>query len=387
MDSDNTSSMDTANETQEQNTNIDNTQHREEAETLESFDRALGAAYPPDPDDLILYPELDDDGQSERGYAGDETLDHGLSAAEPIFPGGVLPAMPGVPQASLPLPPVLAMTGAPLFSASAFIQPGPTAGVPETHQFSSKDLPPTPAMVALLVTDERLHDFWKRADQAQKDVNTRINSLPIARTLLDQIQCARNEILAGREYIEEAERALNEVEYRILLSERVARWSYSIGGGLAIYEILLFVFAILGLLFAAPWLLNYVQVQAAGPASPTWPTEQWAHDIVLVFNSMMWGVLGGVTGALYALWIHIAREQDFDKQYTMWYLLSPVGGLVVGAFIFLVVRLGIFSLTAGQETSITSPLILYALAWLAGFQQNVVYDLVKSFLKIFKVET
>lgn len=354
---------------------------KEDAETRATLDDGMGAAYPPLPDENSLYPEPGQDVQVEEA----ESEDKGLSAYFPVFREGELPPLPDEPLSQLPLPSTDSTRGAPLFSPAAYVEPGPTVGL-SSPVHVSKDHPSSMEMIELLITNERVGDMWQRTHKAQQEVNSKINSLAIARGLLDQIQCARNEILAGKDHIEEAERALNEVEYRIELSERVAKWSYSIGSALVLYEIVWFALAIVGMLLASPWLFNFVQVQGVGPASPTWPAEQWAEDIVLVFNSMMWGVLGGVTGALYALWIHISRDQDFDKQYSMWYILSPIGGFVVGAFVFLVVRLGVFSLTAGQEATITSPLVLYALAWLSGYQQNVVYDLVKRILGLFRVD-
>ena len=41
---------------------------------------------------------------------------------------------------------------------------------------------------------------------------------------------------------------------------------------------------------------------------------------------------------------------------------------------------------SGPDQEITSPLIIYLLAWLAGYQQNVFTSLVKRMLKVFQVE-
>ena len=39
---------------------------------------------------------------------------------------------------------------------------------------------------------------------------------------------------------------------------------------------------------------------------------------------MIWGGLRGEVGALHALWRHVARDEGFDKQFTLWYITSPI---------------------------------------------------------------
>jgi hypothetical protein len=67
----------------------------------------------------------------------------------------------------------------------------------------------------------------------------------------------------------------------------------------------------------------------------------------------------------------------------MWYIASPIVGYGVGAVIFLIIRAGLLSLTGPGD--ISSPTIMYILAWLGGYQQNVFTDLLKRILKLFEV--
>jgi hypothetical protein len=108
-------------------------------------------------------------------------------------------------------------------------------------------------------------------------------------------------------------------------------------------------------------------------------------EIVYLLGSMVWGGLGGVIGAWLSLIRHISKDQDFDRQHTMWYINSPVMGIGVGAVIYLILRAGLLSIT-GPNQDITSPLIIYLLAWLAGYQQNVFTGIVKRMLKVFEIE-
>jgi hypothetical protein len=97
----------------------------------------------------------------------------------------------------------------------------------------------------------------------------------------------------------------------------------------------------------------------------------------------MWGGIGGVIGAMISLVKHIAIDQDFDRQHMMWYIASPIVGYGVGAVIFIIIRAGLLSLTGPGD--ISSPFIMYVMAWLGGYQQNVFTNLLKRILKLFQV--
>jgi hypothetical protein len=106
-------------------------------------------------------------------------------------------------------------------------------------------------------------------------------------------------------------------------------------------------------------------------------------DLVYLVGCMMWGGIGGVTGALISLVKHIAIDQDFDRQHMMWYVASPIVGYGVGAIIFMIIRAGLLSLTG--PSNISSPFIMYVLAWMGGYQQNIFTDIVKRVLKLFEI--
>ena len=91
----------------------------------------------------------------------------------------------------------------------------------------------------------------------------------------------------------------------------------------------------------------------------------------------MWGGIGGVVGALYHLWWHISAEQDFDRQYLMWYLVQPIMGLVLGGIVFLLLAGGFLVLQVNltdPNASTAARLIPYLVAVLGGFRQNFIYE-------------
>ena len=325
--------------------------------------------------------------------------DHGMSALEPFDRAG--DEAPPPPEDSgmqalapilsdeaskdePPIPPYTATTGAPLFSEDAFKTPGEFETTPVPAPPDHPGLPPNPQLVDALVPPEAVQRLWQRAEELQQRVYREINNINRARALLDQIQAARNYLLAGRDNYEEAERALNEVTYVLEFNKRMHHWSYTVGKKLLIYE-LTWAFLLGIAMFLVPWLLRqyapffgYVNDNNAGLQS-----VQWLID---GFKSMFWGGLGGVTGALYALWRHIAEKQDFDKQYSIWYITNPIMGIALGVFVFLVMQAGLISMTGGTAQVMQSAIPTFVLAWLSGFQQNVAYDIVRRLLKVFQIE-
>jgi hypothetical protein len=259
------------------------------------------------------------------------------------------------------------MQDAPLFSEAAFGLPGPASGTPPSIR---NDQDASPEMVAKLVTEEDLQKLWRRADRAQTLVHQQVKALGIARELLDLIKAARNEILAGKDHYEEAERLLSEVEYRVGLTAKMGEWTRVDGVRLFTYEMF---WAILSFAILFYWM---------GRLGDTVFLSNNA-DFVYFLNCMMWGGIGGVTGALISLVKHIAIDQDFDRQHTMWFIASPLVGYGVGAVIFLIIRAGLISLTGPDE--ISSPFIMYLLAWLSGYQQNIFTDILKRILKLFEI--
>lgn len=225
-------------------------------------------------------------------------------------------------------------------------------------------------IVDTVVDMDRLRKLWVRVDDAQKEITQNINQITLANYLLDLLQKSRNVIMSGLDQYEEAERYLGEVEHRLGLQKRVMEWSKTIGRNLVVYEI--FWLIVFGVIL---YMLDRYQ-------------SGFSRDIYYFFNSLVWGGLGGVVGALYALWKHIADKQDFDKQYSVWYITNPILGISLGGFVFLVIRAGFFSLTAGTagDETIQSAAVIYVLAWISGFKQNVVYEIVRRILDVFRVE-
>ncbi|MCX8023569.1 MAG: hypothetical protein N3A60_00030 [Thermanaerothrix sp.] len=224
-----------------------------------------------------------------------------------------------------------------------------------------------------------LHTFTQRTEEARLKIKTELNNAEKAIAYLGLLEQAQNLVSQGSSYYEEAERLLSEVEYHLAFRERMIRASQRVGIPLFFYEVIWFV-ALIWMLIQINTVPTYEVIRNSSPIAEV--------NLVHLLSSLIWGGLGGVVGALYALWKHIAKEQDFDPQYALWYLTNPVLGVMLGGFIFLVIQAGFFSLTAGIEPglNIRSAFVIYVLAWISGFKQNVVYEIVRRILDVFRVE-
>jgi hypothetical protein len=301
------------------------------------------------------------------GEIPSELTDGGMSTGYPPLGDDALLPKPGVP---IEKPDPTAMNWAPLFSAESFFQPGPITGTGNGPGLTQDGEQATqPAILDMLITEAKIKDLWERADNAHGLVNEHISNLQMAQKILDYIQLARNELMGGSENYKEAERLVNEVEYRIELIKKIRGVPKGYIPRLYLYEIVWAIALLLVLVFV-------VDISTAFAGSKM----EGIPDTAYLLSSMVWGGFGGVIGALLALVKHISIEQDFDTQHTWWYLSSPTIGIGIGAVVYLFMHVGLFAII-GSEGDIASPLIIYVFAWLAGYQQNIFTDLVKRMMK------
>ncbi|TAK14927.1 MAG: hypothetical protein EPO32_00220 [Anaerolineae bacterium] len=286
--------------------------------------------------------------------------DGGMGAAFPILdedlPAGGTTTMSGDAGAVASLPPELA----------AMLARGVAGGFEATMPESTVAMEPlspetSPEMAALFLTDDRLNGLWGRMDAAQQAVRVSVPSLDLARKLLSEIETARNLLLQNRDNFEESERKVSGVELEVTIIQRSMTESRA-ATGLFLYELawstlLIFILGLGGFGINLPWL---------------------SDTLAYAISSAAWGGLGGIVAAISALWRHVSLEMDFSKSYWMWYIANPIMGIFLGVVMYLLMVAGLFSLTLSSPSDqITSPLIIYFIAFVVGFRQNVAWDLIK----------
>jgi hypothetical protein len=280
---------------------------------------------------------------------GGEPPEGGMSAAEPILTDTELEEI-HLPSGEMEVPASI---------------PGPSFPYSGEVEKETKSLTEQEEMLAHFVTPDRLALLWGRIDSAQQDIKMKVPNMLIARELIANLEQARNELLAGKEYYEEAERTISEVELRIAVVERAKSDNWA-AIALFLYEVI--------------WAVLFMTFFIITNQAPE------ITNIILVMSSAIWGGIGGIAGAFYALWKHVARDVDFSKQYYLWYISNPVMGLILGAFIYLVMKGSLLSMTTETNIQdITSPFIIYLLAFVVGYQQNVAWALVRRVVQVFQL--
>jgi len=223
---------------------------------------------------------------------------------------------------------------------------------------------------------------WQRAlhqqiDELYKQVTTEFSSPPgNADQMLTLLQEARQILLESPENYVAAEYRIAQVRSTMSRTRESRAQSAHLAPRVFVYEVVWLVLFLLGLVFAAP--LAGVFTRAGDITGAT------ASDLFPFWNTLMWGGIGGIIGALYALWWHVSDQQDFDRQYVMWYLVQPIMGVVLGGIVFLLLTGGFLILQIKpSDPNAGARLLPYLVAVLAGFRQNFIYNQFDKLISLF----
>ncbi|MGQ9518366.1 MAG: hypothetical protein ACUVWB_10425 [Anaerolineae bacterium] len=221
----------------------------------------------------------------------------------------------------------------------------------------------------------RLQSLTKDIDalyqQMTREVGARADTLEDVAGLLQQ---ARAALLRGPDGFTEAEKLTMQAQGLLRRKEESRRWAASYGTLILGYEFLFFIAFVLVLAFDRPlaiWAGTWTRVTEALNM----------RDILPFWDTMIWGGIGGVVGALYSLYWHVAEQQDFDRQYNMWYVVQPIMGAMLGAFIYLIVISGMLAMSINIQTVSTS-WFPSALACLCGFRQKFIFELLDKLMEV-----
>jgi len=187
------------------------------------------------------------------------------------------------------------------------------------------------------------------------------------------LQQAREALLQTPVDVAQAEKLTMQAQGLLKRREDSRRWGSTYGALILGYEFLFF------LAFAA--VLAFDQPLAAWVGTFTGAASAVSmRDILPFWDTMIWGGIGGVLGALYSLYWHVTEKQDFDRQFNMWYVVQPVMGSMLGAFIYLIVLSGMLAMNTGTTTaSIWFP---SAIACLSGFRQKFIFELLDKLMEV-----
>ncbi len=199
---------------------------------------------------------------------------------------------------------------------------------------------------------------------------------------LGALREARELLWGAPERLVDAEYKVNQVKTVLHRFQQYVEWGRKYGYRLRMYEVCCLV-VFLGTFIALQiWqtpLTQWVKIVVGGGQSPY-------IDVLIPFlTSLMWGGIGGVVGALYSLWWHVAHEQDFDKRYNMWYLIQPLMGFILGGIVFLIIATGFLALEGTIPTTESTrgvQMFPALVAVLGGFRQQFVYELLERIIRV-----
>lgn len=214
------------------------------------------------------------------------------------------------------------------------------------------------------ITDDLLDKTWADiAELEQKITASRRISAKPGGEMLDRLRHARTLLLNARDKYEEAQQEVSTVRFRFTRIREIMfyeepPWIFAwlvLAGALVVFG-----FMNMNLLSAV------TQGNFAQATDPTGSSSAF-------WLSIFWGSAGGVTGAMFALWKHVASEKDYDPEFALWYYTNPVMGLILGAFAFLFANVGVVEFTSSYA--------VYIIAFALGFQQNLVFGILNGVIK------
>jgi len=323
------------------------------------------------------------------------------TAVSPPPPKAVAGSGPPLPSAATSQPPLAVTTSPPRLRVGGLLAgvsleeelppPGPgfrELKVRETTKAPTRELTNDEEEIVIgRVTKRQRRELYGLITQLYSNVPTKLAASGLkakqqeAFLLLSE---ARDIVLEDPRQFDEAEHKVWQVQAIIANAEDVVKWSHHYGNRLIAYLTTWFVLLMAGILF-----FNPLAVWLEGITSAT-PLGILPIAVPPLLFTMLWGGIGGIIGGFYSLWQHIAEEQDFDKQYTVWYTLQPISGVVLGGIIHVIVLTGFLSMfsqvpgadaTAARESQAVQwfPALL---AVVAGFRPNFVYALLSQIIKL-----
>lgn len=306
-----------------------------------------------------------------RPFAPADTTPRPFAPSTGPFGAPAEPAMPDIPPA---VPPVVrpaaeapSMRGARVLPATFSRPDDPFIERPVARPVTP-EMEPHDELEAALITPDRINALWDEINETYAlvigDVRGYYNATD---TAIADLKKAREYLLAGTEYFDNAEELVKRVKARLRLENKVRQWSRSQGAWLGVYLVLWLI-----LLFTAFLLTNRIDA-IVRDLVPDW--------LAAGVMPGLFGSVGGVVGALWVLIKHIAKRRDFDPIHAPWYIVNPFMGMALGVITYFLVFatgsvLGAEMPSTPQEIEGTGLYGLYAVCTIVGFKQNVLWALV-----------
>ncbi len=254
-------------------------------------------------------------------------------------------------------------------SAGAAFQLSEDVGLAVATFKRGKARPANRALLKLFISDDQLVALWNEIGRVELEVVDLQKASPqTVIELFDRLTMARNLLMSDKDQYEDVLREVNIVKSKVVRIRRSNTAQQP-------FTIQLFLYALVGL---STWLF------IAGPTIASVLGNRF--EVVgiptqVLWNSVLWGGIGGLSAAFYALVKHV---EDYEPQHARWYYLSPVIGLFFGPLVALLADVGLpaFVQLVGDASGemVVRPAVMYLLAWAVGFKQNLLIHLINTVL-------
>lgn len=120
-----------------------------------------------------------------------------------------------------------------------------------------------------------------------------------------------------------------------------------------------------------------------GYATHKWPNFRLWSGLLNLHSATPWfGALGGVTIGIFGLYSHI-QARDFDPKFTLWYICKPIMGAILGWFTFVIYFTGLIAVQGATDLqNVKNRLILYIIAFLAGFSERFTLKIIDRLMQV-----
>ena len=190
---------------------------------------------------------------------------------------------------------------------------------------------------------------------------------------LETLREANNIIIEDPRQYDEALYRVAIVRSMLYRKEQLSFWSYRLGLVILAYGIVLTVLSVLG---------YFVPIDFEALL----PNADLSAIFLAVWYSGLAGCLGGCVEIFWRLYYRVSVKQDFDPQYTMYYLVKPILGFVLGLVMYFLVSVGSTILNTGgtqlpEAGSNTGFVLAILLGFVAGYRQESVFDMIYVIVK------
>ena len=250
-------------------------------------------------------------------------------------------------------------------------QPAPRAPASEVFKPDPNDPRPDGKLLNMFVTTQRLRELWNQIEALQEEVIQNVRADRAATDAYQQdLLYASSLLLQKPANYDDARQIMYRVRADLKREQRVAEDIRTYRPRLYIYSIVWFI----GVLILIGFDKRFRDLM---------PDE--LPILNLAYMPILFGTFGALCNGIMALHTHTTIRRDFDPVHVGWYIVNPLLGGLLGlvVFIFFVVVGSSFTPTLMTDTSFAnsqSPAVIWLLAFLVGWQQNILFRLLNRFL-------